>query len=166
MPEPPLDALQRAIPNIRQLSELHDASIAHRKSHGKGCLVFPSPQAPVWGVIASILGAERVLEVGCGIGYQAASIASAAPDRRVETIENDPSHAGLAEAAFARLALSDRIIILRGDAESLLSELDGHYDLVVEDAGINYERWLPVLARLTRPGGVLIISNLSGRGRG
>ena len=158
MPEPPLDALR--------LSELYDHSVAHRKGHGSQCRVYPSPQAPVWSAIAAAVGAKRVLEVGCGIGYQAACIALAAPGCWVETIENDDSHVELADEVFVRLGLADRVNVLRGDAEVILPELESTYDLVVEDAGIIYHRWLPVLARLTRPGGVLIVGNLSDRGRG
>ena len=105
----------------------------------------------------------RVLEIGCGIGYQTACLASATPDVLVETIENDPLHADLAQAEFEQLGLSIRITVLRGDAESFLPALDGPYGLVMEDGGIDYDRWLPDLTRLTERGGLLITSQLAGR---
>ena len=145
----------------RPFQGLYDASDKHRLAHGEACFVFPSPQAPLWGAIACALSVERVLEVGCGLGYQAVCIATAAERCHIETIENDDAHIALAQDEFARLGLADRITILRGDAESVLPGLDGPYDLVVEDAGIGHEKWLPVLARPTRPGGLLITGNLS-----
>ncbi len=146
----------------RPFQKLYDASNEHRYTHGEDCLVFPSPQAPLWGTIASALRVGRILEVGCGLGYQAVCIATASDRCRIETIENTATHAELAQAEFARHGLTDRITILRGEAESILPGLIGPYDLVVEDAGINYEEWLPVLGRLTAPGGLLIVGNLAG----
>ncbi|MBI4306892.1 MAG: class I SAM-dependent methyltransferase [Chloroflexi bacterium] len=160
----PGTAVKGANVAIQLLRELFDASDAHRRAHGEGCTVFPSPQAPLWGIIAAALPAARVLEVGCGIGYQAACIATTAPSCRVETIEGDPMHADLAEQEFVRRGLEARVTVLRGDAETLLPKLDGPYDLVVEDAGIDYARWLRVLTRLVRPDGVLITRNLSKEG--
>ncbi|MCH7982353.1 MAG: class I SAM-dependent methyltransferase [Chloroflexi bacterium] len=143
--------------------DLFDRSLLHQTEHGDGCTVFPTPQAPLWAMMAAALSVTRVLEIGCGIGYQTACLASAAPDVLVETIENDPLHADLAQAEFERLGLSNRITILRGDAESFLPDLDGPYGLVMEDAGIDYDRWLPDLTRLTGRGGLLITSQLAGR---
>ena len=143
--------------------DLLKRSLQHQAGHGNDCTVFPSPQAPLWATIASAMSVTRILEIGCGIGYQTACLASATAECLIETIENDPVHADLAQGEFERLALSDRITILRYDAESLLPNLDAPYDLVIEDAGIDYDKWLPELTRLTRPGGVLITSNLAGK---
>ena len=143
--------------------DLFDRSLLHQTEHGDGCTVFPTPQAPLWAMMVAALSVTRVLEIGCGIGYQTARLASAAPDLLVETIENDPLHADLAQAEFEQLGLSNRITILRGDAESFLPDLDGPYGLVMEDAGIDYDRWLPDLTRLTGRGGLLITSQLAGR---
>lgn len=143
--------------------DLYERSFRHQAEHGEECTVFPSPQAPLWATIASAMSVTRVLEIGCGIGYQAACLASATPECVVETIENDPVHADLAQEEFERLGLSGRITILRGDAESLLPSLAVPYGLVMVDAGIDYDEWLPELTRLTRPGGVLITSNLAAK---
>ena len=143
--------------------DLYERSLRHQAEHGERCTVFPSPQAALWSMIAFGISATRVLEIGCGIGYQTACIATAAPGCVVETIENDSLHADMAAEEFARLGLSDRITILRTDAESVLANLDDPYDLVIEDVGIDYDEWLPELTRLTRPGGALITGNLAGK---
>ena len=114
-------------------------------------------------MMLAALSVTRVLEIGCGIGYQTACFASAAPDVFVETIENDPLHSDLAQAEFERLGLSSRIAILRGDAEYFLPDLDGPYGLVMVDVGIDYDHWLPALTRLTGPGGLLITGQLAGK---
>ena len=107
-------------PTNQMHRDLFERSFQHQAEHGEECTVFPSPQAPLWAAIASAMSVTRVPELGRGIGYQAACLASATPECVVETIENDPVHADLAQEEFERLGLSGRITILRGDAESLL----------------------------------------------
>ena len=95
--------------------------------------MFPSDplQAPLWTVIVSLTHARRILEVGCGHGYTAAVVASAAgPDCRVDTIEADPNHAVLAERAFEQRGLSRRVRVLSGRGQNVLPKLKGHYDVV------------------------------------
>ncbi len=150
-------------PEENEYQDLLDRSLLHQAEHGDGCGVFPTPQAPLWAMMVPALSVSRVLEIGCGIGYQTVCLASAAPDVIVETIESDPLHADLAQAEFERLGLSGRITILRGDAESFLPDLDGPYGLVMEDAAVDYDRWLPDLTRLTGRGGLLITSQLAGK---
>ena len=150
-------------PEEHEFQDLFDRSLLHQTEHGDGCTVFPTPQAPLWAMIVAALSITRVLEIGCGIGYQTACLASATPDVLVETIENDPLHADLAQAEFEQLGLSSRITVLRGDAESFLPALDGPYGLVMEDGGIDYDRWLPDLTRLTERGGLLIYEPTRGK---
>ena len=140
---------------------LFDLSNDHGAAHGESCHVYPGPQAPKWAALASAFAIESVLEIGCGRGYQAVYIADAAAGCRVETIENDSEHADLAAAHFSSLGFADGIKILEGDAESILPGPGGPFDMVIQDAGVDYSRWLPELTRLTRPGGLLITRNLS-----
>src|SRR6266571_7436978 len=75
--------------------DLYRLSNQHRRKHGRDCEMFPSDplQAPLWTVLASLTHAQRILEVGCGHGYTAAVMASAAgPKCHVDTIEGDPYH--------------------------------------------------------------------------
>src|SRR5712692_3082720 len=79
--------------------DLYHLSNQHRRKHGPDCDLFPSDplQAPLWSVMASVTQAKRMLEVGCGLGYTAAVMASAGgPNCHVDTIEANSSHAVLA----------------------------------------------------------------------
>src|SRR2546428_1251196 len=98
--------------------------------------MYPSDpfQAPLWTVLASLTHARRILEVGCGHGYTAAVMASAAgPKCRVDTIEGNLDHASLAEQAFQQRGLSKRIHVLRGRGQNLLPKLKGPYDIGILD---------------------------------
>jgi len=105
-----------------------------------------------------------MLEVGCGHGYTAAVMASAAAglDCRVDTIEEDPGHADLAEQAFRQRGLSRRIHVIRGRGQNVLPRLKGHYDIVFLDGDWReYPRYIPYLRHLTRSGSIVVTANLS-----
>src|SRR5213080_1452305 len=116
--------------------DLYRLSNQHRSRHGRDCDMYPSDplQAPLWRVVATLTHARRILEVGCGHGYTAAVMASAAgPDCHVDTIEASPQHAALAEQAFQERDLSRRISVLHGRGQNILPRLKGRYDVVFLD---------------------------------
>jgi predicted O-methyltransferase YrrM len=145
--------------------DLYQLSNQHRRRHGRDCDMFPSDplQAPLWMVLASLTQARRILEVGCGHGYTAAVMASAAgPTCRVESIEEDPDHADLAEQAFQQRGLSRRIRVLRGRGQDVIPKLKGRYDVVFLDGDWReYPGYIPHLSRLTRPGSIVVTANLN-----
>jgi predicted O-methyltransferase YrrM len=145
--------------------DLYRLSNQHRRKHGRDCDMFPSDplQAPLWTVLASLTRARRILEVGCGHGYTAAVMASAAgSDCRVDTIEEESDHANLAEQAFEQRGLSARIRVFRGRGQNVLPKLKGRYDVVFLDGDWReYPRYIQHLRRLTRPGSVIVTANLN-----
>ena len=145
--------------------DLHQLSHKHRRKHGRDCEMFPSDplHAPRWAVIASLTHARRALEVGCGHGYTAAVIASAAgPKCHVDTVEGDPNHADLAEQAFQQRGLSKRVRVLRGRGQEVLPKLKSRYDIVFLDGDWReYPGYIPHLRRLTHPGSIILTANLN-----
>lgn len=145
------------------LREVRLQSNKHREEHGASCEVYPS--SPAKGQFLELLitavSASRVLEVGCGLGYTALRMARQLPaGGLVETVEKDPKHASLALKNFEKAGAENRIKVLEGHAESILPELQGPYDLVLEDAAYgNVPAYLGHLIRLTRLGGFLVTSN-------
>ena len=143
---------------------IYERSVAHRKQHGESqCDVYPSTAIhSLWPLLAAIVGAERFLEVGCGLGYTAALMAEAGgKSARVDTIEKSAIHAALAAEEISNAGLEDRVRILRGQATEVLEDLSGPYDVIFVDADWqDYPKWLPHFARLTRKGGILVSDNL------
>ncbi len=144
-------------------AHVYRASNEHREAHGPECGVYPS--GPVKMRLLSVLvrasGARRVLEVGCGLGYSALWLADAVGDAgSVETIERDPQHARLAQQYVAAAGFAQRVRILEGDADDILSGLSGPYDLVHDDGWFMQEpAYLETMVGLIRPGGLLAMSN-------
>lgn len=144
--------------------DLYEKSNAHREKHGEGCSVYPSDpeDAPLWPLLTTMVKARRFLEVGCGLGYTTCLMAEAGgPACHVDSIEAVEEHANLAEKEFSRRGLSGRIRLLRGQARDLVPSLSEPYDVVFLDADWGeFPLFLPHLARLVRPGGVLVSANL------
>lgn len=152
----------RLEPEPPPLRGIREQSERHRQKHGRDCTVYPS--SPITGrflqACLHLLRARYVLEVGCGLGYSAAWMAQAIPPGgRVETVENDPEHAALAQSNFRALGLR-HIRIHPGNAQTVLRELRGSYDLIFDDATHSEPpRWLAHVARLLRPGGLAVFAN-------
>jgi protein-L-isoaspartate(D-aspartate) O-methyltransferase len=97
-----------------------------------------------------LTGSERVLEVGAGLGYEAAVLARLAQE--VWTVER---FAELAEAAAANLAAEgvDNVIVVTGDGTEGLPE-HAPYDAIVLAAA--HHRVPPPLVEQLAPGGRLV----------
>jgi predicted O-methyltransferase YrrM len=136
------------------------ASHEHRESHGAGCSVYPTSSGPLLSVLAAAVAAERILEVGCGLGYSALCLAHGSGGV-VETIERDAEHVALAEETVTREGFGGRIRILRGRGADVLPCLEEPYDLIFSDGDpqempVDLEHFL----RLLRRGGLLVSANL------
>jgi caffeoyl-CoA O-methyltransferase len=118
-------------------------------------------------ILARVMGARRILELGTATGYSAIYLAQAvAPESgQVITLENDPDMARRARENLAAARLSERVEVQIGDARTLMASLVGYFDLIFMD--IDKEGYLPALAdchRLLRPSGLLAVDNTGFQG--
>jgi caffeoyl-CoA O-methyltransferase len=114
-------------------------------------------------MLARMSGAERVLEIGTAIGYTTIQLARTGTE--VVTLELDPDRIEVAETFIAEADVEDSIDIRQGDANELLPELDGQFDMIFIDGPTQeyadyFEHALPRL----RSGGLLVIDNLLWKG--
>jgi predicted O-methyltransferase YrrM len=141
-----------------------DLESALRRADNAGLpAISVSPlQGKLLHLLALTVGAQRILEIGTLGGYSAIWLARALPPTgRLTTLEIDPHHAEVAEAAIAEAGLSDRVEVKVGRALDVLPSLSGPFDLVFIDAdkpsNPDYFHWA---LELTRPGGLIIIDNV------
>ena len=89
-------------------------------------------------VLATAVGATRVLEIGTAIGYSGIWLAGALPDDgMLFTMEVDEDRARQARANFARAGLGDRVSVIVGDAQRMLAKVSGPFDLIFQDGDKN-----------------------------
>ncbi len=131
----------------------------HRVIHGCGAYVFKD--GPGLTALAAAHHARLALELGTALGYTACCLAAGTPDTQVDTIEMDPEHVRLARENIATAKLSDRVRVLQGDFEAVMSRLPGDYDLIFFDGFAPESRMLRLLRAKLRDGGMLVCANLS-----
>ncbi len=113
-------------------------------------------------MMAQLVGARRVLEIGMLTGYSAFCFAEALPaDGTVITCEVDEEPAALARQYFARSPIGKKIEIRMGPALDTMRELTGPFDLIFIDADkINYVNYYRRALDLLSPTGVILIDNV------
>ena len=124
------------------------------------------PQAKLLHLLARVVGAERILEVGTLAGYSGIWLARALPDGgRLVTIEFNPAHAEVALANFEAAGVADRVDLRVGAALDVLPQLEaegaGPFDLAFIDADKpNNSNYLAWAKKLSRPGSILVLDNV------
>ncbi|HLZ36090.1 MAG TPA: class I SAM-dependent methyltransferase [Nitrospira sp.] len=113
-------------------------------------------------VMAQVVQARRVLEIGMFTGYSALCFAETLPaDGSVTTCEIDDASAALARQYFARSPHGCKIQIRMGPALDTMRELSGPFDLIFIDADkMNYVNYYRRAKDLISPDGVILIDNV------
>ncbi len=116
-------------------------------------------------LLAEMVGARRILEVGTLGGYSAINLARGmAEDGTLISLELDEHHAEVARHNVARAGFDERVEIRVGDARELLARIadngEGPFDLVFIDADKQgYPEYLEWAMRLSRPGSLILGDN-------
>src|SRR6185436_11316181 len=113
-------------------------------------------------VLATAIGATRILEIGTAIGYSGIWLAGALPaNGMLLTMEVDESRARIARQNFLRAGLAERVNVMVGDASRMLAKVAGPFDVIFQDGDKpQYSPMLDRLVALLRPGGLLITDNV------
>jgi predicted O-methyltransferase YrrM len=123
-------------------------------------------------ILARLVGAKKILEVGALGGYSAIWLGRALPEGgRLVTLELDERHAEVARANLQRARLAATVEVRVGPALENLPRLfaeegQGAFDLAFIDAdkpnNANYFAWA---LRLVRPGGAVVVDNVVRNGK-
>lgn len=108
---------------------------------------------------------ERMLEVGCAVGFSALLMAQWNPaDCEITTIENWQPRIPVARNNFLRAGRQEQITLIEGDAGEILPQLlaEGrHFDWIFMDAAKGqYPVLLPAAVELLEPDGILVTDNV------
>ena len=116
-------------------------------------------------MLAEMVGAERILEIGTLGGYSAIHLARALPENgALISLELNERHADVARENVAEAGLAKQIEVRVGDARELLAGMaengEGPFDLVFIDADKGgYPEYLGWALRLSRPGSLILGDN-------
>jgi predicted O-methyltransferase YrrM len=147
-----------------------DAALQATRDAGMPLINVAANQGKLLQLLARLVGARRVLEIGTLGGYSAIWMARALPpDGQLISLEVTPAHAEVARANIARAGLSDRIEVRLGSAHESLPQLAeqgaGPFDLVFIDADkTSTPTYLTWALRLTKPGSLIVIDNVVRQG--
>ncbi len=112
-----------------------------------------------------LLKPEKILEVGCAVGFSSAFMSEYMPENcTITTIEKVEMRIKEAKKNLAAIPKADRVTLLCGDANEVLKELADKgesYPFIFMDAAKGqYMNFLPHLMRLLPEGGLLITDNV------
>jgi predicted O-methyltransferase YrrM len=147
-----------------------DAALEASAAAGLPPISVTPAQGKLLHLLARMLGARRILEIGTLAGYSTIWLARALPaGGRVITLESDPKHAGIARANFARAGLTNRIDVRLGAALDTLPRLaengEGPFDFIFIDADrANLSDYFDWALKLSRRGSVILVDNVVRKG--
>ncbi|WP_297691352.1 O-methyltransferase [Phenylobacterium sp.] len=142
--------------------EILDQALSDARAAGLPMINVAPNQGKLLAMLAELVGARRILEIGTLAGYSAIWMARALPpDGQLVTLEYEPKHAEVARRNIERAGLAGRIEIRVGAALETLPHLRGPFDLVFIDAdkpsNPDYFEWA---LKLSRPGGLIVVDNV------
>ena len=139
------------------------AALEDSDAAGLPKIAVSAQQGKFLSLLATAIGARRILEIGTLGGFSTIWLArGAGPDGRVTTLEYEPKHAEVARANLDRAGVGDRVEVLVGAAlDTLPSVTGGPFDLVFIDADKeNNPGYLEWAIRLAHPGSVIVVDNV------
>jgi predicted O-methyltransferase YrrM len=143
-----------------------DAALDSSKAAGLPPIAVAPNQGKLLQLLAQLMGARRILEIGTLGGYSTIWLARGlASGGRVTTLESDAKHADVARANITRAGLADVVDVRLGRAletlPRLAAEKVGPFDLIFIDADkpsiAEYFNWS---LRLSRRGSLIIVDNV------
>lgn len=113
-------------------------------------------------ILAKLVGAKRVFEMGSGFGYSAYWFAWALPaGGKVYQTEGSLQNSKLAREFFKQAGLEKKSEFLVGDGLKLIDQVKGTFDIVFIDINKeNYPAAYQKARRRLRKGGLLLADNL------
>ena len=146
-----------------------DGAVQASTDAGLPAIAVSPAQGKFLHLLAKLIHARRVLEIGTLGGYSTIWLARAlSPGGRLITLEFDPKHATVARANLAKAGLSGVVDVRVGRAIDALPTLanDEPFDLIFIDADKpSTPDYFECAITLSHPGSVIIVDNLVRGGR-
>jgi len=144
-----------------------DAALAASDAAGLPPISVSPPHGKLLWILARLLNAKRVLEIGTLAGYSTIWLARGmAADGRLVTLESVPKHAEVARANLQRAGVGSRVEVRIGAALDTLASVHGPLDLTFIDADKqNNAEYFRRALSLSRPGALIVVDNVVREGK-
>lgn len=155
---------------IREKTVQNDALLKSMEEYAaKNSVPIAEPEtARLLSVLTRLKNPERVLEVGCAIGYSAIIMAKAMPDDgTILTLEYSEKTAEIARKNISLAGFENKIRVVEADARDYVSYIDEDesFDMIFLDGPkAHYINMLDDCVRLLKKGGLLISDNVLFKG--
>ena len=118
-------------------------------------------------LLAHLIGAKRILEIGTFSGYSALSMAEALPDDgSLVTCDVDPTAIAVAKKYFAESPHGKKITLMEGPALESIKSLTDTFDMAFIDADKeNYLNYYRAILPIIRTGGLIVVDNVLWSGK-
>jgi len=138
------------------------AATAASQAAGLPEIAVSAPQGKLLYLLARMMGARRILEIGVLGGYSTIWLARALPpEGRLISLEYKQKHAEVARANLAQAGLSEVAEVRVGAGSDLLPTLTGPFDFFFIDADKEgYPDYFRGCLKLARPGSVMVFDNV------
>lgn len=139
-----------------------DQALADSDAAGLPAIAVAANQGKLLMLLARMVGARRILEIGTLGGYSTIWLARALPEGgRLVSLEYEAKHAEVARKNIARAGLADKVDVRVGRGVELLPHVDGPIDFTFIDAdkASNPDYFAGAL-KLSRPGSVIVVDNV------
>ena len=141
-----------------------ESALAATADAGMPPIAVSAPQGKLLAILARMVGAERILEIGTLGGYSTIWLGRALPaGGKLISLEIDAKHADVARKNLAAAGLDGVAEVRVGPALDALPALgaEGPFDLTFIDADkANIPAYFDWAVRLSRPGSVVVVDNV------
>lgn len=144
-----------------------EAALAASDAAGLPPISVSAAHGKLLWILARLMNAKRVLEIGTLAGYSTIWLARGmAEGGRLVTLEYVEKHAEVARANLQRAGVANRVEVRLGAALDTLPSVQGPLDLTFIDAdkqnNAEYFRWA---LKLSRPGALIVVDNVVREGK-
>jgi len=108
--------------------------------------------------LIQVIGAKRCVEFGTALGYSTIFLAGALRETggNLTAVESDEGCFLETRRNIHRAGLAQIVRLIHGDAREVIEELEGPFDLILQDAAKSlYPALLESCVQKTRPGGII-----------
>ena len=141
-------------------------ALAAAKKAGLPAIQVSPQQGKLLMLLAQMVGAQRILEIGTLAGYSTIWLGRGLPSQgKLITLEADPKHAEVARSNIAHANFADLVEVRLGRALNSLPKLAAEkvapFDLIFIDADKkNIPEYFTWCLRFSHPGSVIVVDNV------